>query len=150
MTEMYLREDFDSQAPASPEVTAELEYALTEPRQSSRYAELMTIRHGLLARQQRGRFFNSRLFADPAWDMLLELYAASITERRVTVSRLAERACVPMTTALRWITTLEKEDLVDREADRFDRRRMFLSLSRKGRNAMSAYFECLHPDVRVL
>jgi DNA-binding MarR family transcriptional regulator len=150
MTEISLRDTFENQAPASQGDTARIQAALNEPRQRGRHAELMAIRQGLLARSQRGRFFNSRLFADPAWDMLLELYAASLTERRLTVSRLAERSGVPLTTALRWICTLEKEQLIAREDDRFDRRRMFLSLTDKGRSAMSAYFEELHPDTKLL
>ena len=108
MTEITLREDFERAALAGTEQTADLQPALNE------------------ARQQRGRFFNSNLFADPAWDMLLELYGASLTERRLTVSRLAERSGVPSTTALRWIATLETEGLIDRQNDRFDRRRRFL------------------------
>lgn len=112
--------------------------------------EVETVRSVIRARRLRGRYFPEDLFADPAWDMLLELYAASLTERRMTVSRLAERSGVPLTTALRWIATLEQEELIDREADRFDRRRMFLSLTDKGRSAMSAYFEELHPDTKLL
>ena len=150
MTEISLRGTFDNQPPASREESAHIRAALNQDRQSRRYGEVLTIRQGLLARQQRGRFFNPKLFADPAWDMLLELYAASITERRMTVSRLAERSGVPLTTALRWIATLEEEELIDREADRFDRRRIFLSLTDKGRSAMSAYFEELHPDAKLL
>ena len=150
MTEITLREDFERAALAGTEQTADLQPALNEARQRARYAQLMTIRQGLMARQQRGRFFNSNLFADPAWDMLLELYGASLTERRLTVSRLAERSGVPLTTALRWIATLETEGLIDRENDRFDRRRMFLALSEKGRVGMSAYFEELHPDTKIL
>ena len=150
MTEISLRDTFDKQAPAGQDDTPHVQTALNEARQRGRYAELMAIRQGLLARSQRGRFFNPKLFADPAWDMLLELYAASLTERRLTVSRLAERSGVPLTTALRWICTLENEQLIDREDDRFDKRRMFLSLTDKGRSAMSAYFEELHPDTKLL
>lgn len=115
----------------------------------SRYAQLNAIRTGLKARQRRGQFFKAKLFADPAWDMLLELYAASLTERRLSVSRLAERSSVPMTTALRWITTLELEGLVDRQDDPFDRRRYFLSLSDAGVAAMRAYFDELEPGSRL-
>ena len=150
MTDISLSNDFNNQVAASAEVTAQLQPALQQFQERSRYAELIAIRRGLLARQQRGRFFNPKLFADPAWDMLLELYAASLTQRRMTVSRLAERACVPMTTALRWIATLEQEELIDREADRLDRRRIFLALTDKGQRAMSGYFEELHPDARIL
>jgi DNA-binding MarR family transcriptional regulator len=150
MSKIDLREDFENQGLACPEDTAQFQPALNDYRQRTRYAQLMTIRQGLLARQQRGRFFNPKLFADPAWDMLLELYAASLTERRLTVSRLAERSGVPLTTALRWITTLEMEQLVDREDDRFDKRRMFLSLTPKGQKAMSAYFDELLPDTKIV
>jgi DNA-binding MarR family transcriptional regulator len=150
MTEISLRDTFDHLPPASREESAHIQAALNQDRQSRRYGEVLTIRQGLLARQQRGRFFNPKLFADPAWDMLLELYAASLTERRMTVSRLAERSGVPLTTALRWIAILEQEELIDREADRFDRRRIYLSLTDKGRSAMSAYFEELHPDAKLL
>lgn len=150
MTEISLQDSFIEQTPAGPDEFRQLEPALDELNHRSRYADVMAIRYALLARQQRGRFFNPRLFADPAWDMLLELYAASLTERRMPVSRVAERACVPMTTALRWIVTLEQEELIEREADRFDRRRIFLSLTDKGRRAMSAYFDDLHPDAMIL
>jgi DNA-binding MarR family transcriptional regulator len=150
MTKISVRDTYENWAPASPNETAQIQAALNKAPQRERYAEVLAIRQGLLARQQRGRFFNPRLFADPAWDMLLELYAASLTERRLTVSRLAERSGVPLTTALRWIVTLEQEELIDREADRFDRRRIFLSLTDKGRSAMSAYFEELHPEMKLL
>ena len=150
MTEITLREDFKPAALAGTQETPDLQPALNEVRQRVRYGQLMVIRQGLMARQQRGRFFKSNLFADPAWDMLLELYGASLTERRLTVSRLAERSGVPLTTALRWIATLETEGLIDRQNDRFDRRRTFLELSEKGRTGMSAYFEELHPDTKIL
>ena len=150
MTEISLRDAFQNPTAAIVEETADLCPALNEFDQRSRYGELMTIRQGLLARQQRGRFFNPKLFADPAWDMLLELYAATLTERRMSVSRLTARAGVPMTTALRWIRVLEREELIDREADRLDGRRIFLSLTNKGRRAMIAYFEELHPDANLL
>lgn len=75
--------------------------------------------------------------------MLLELYAAALTQRKLTISRLGERAGVPMTTALRWIKTLETQGLAERSYDRLDGRRVFLTLSEKGENAMSAYFDDL-------
>ena len=150
MTEISLNEAFDHQRPVTADETAEFRPALNDFNHRSRYAEVVAIRHALLARQQRGRFFSPKLFADPAWDMLLELYAACLTERRMTVSRLTERAGVPMTTALRWIRVLEREELIDRENDRLDGRRMFLSLTAKGRSGMSAYFDNLHPDAKIL
>jgi DNA-binding MarR family transcriptional regulator len=104
---------------------------------------MLAVRGAIQARAARKGHFNSELFADPAWDMLLELYAAALTQRKLTVSRLGARSGVPMTTALRWIGTLEREGLIARSHDRLDARRVFLTLSETGETAMSAYFEDL-------
>ena len=109
----------------------------------SRYDILVAIRQCLHSRAQRGRFFNPRLFSDPAWDMLLELYAASLAQRRLSVSRLSDRAGVPMTTTLRWIAALENEGAVERQPDPLDGRRVFIMLSDKGKEHMAAYFDDL-------
>lgn len=114
-------------------------------RTRGHYADVLAIRGAIQARSARRRHFNAELFADPAWDMLLELYSATLTQRKLTVSRLGERSGVPMTTALRWIATLEREGLIDRSQDRLDGRRIFITLSQKGEDAMSAYFEELPP-----
>ena len=104
------------------------------------YRRIHGIRRYLAARAGRGRFFNPRLFADPAWDMLLELYVASLAQRRLQVSRLSERSGVPMTTALRWINALERDGLLQRESDVHDSRLVLLSLTEKGRHSMDNYF----------
>ena len=103
------------------------------------------LRQVLHARASRGSFFGSQLFADPAWDLLLELYWARIVQQRVAVTRLCEAVGCPTTTGLRWISALHKEDLVTRTSDRFDGRRVFIELSDKGSDAMDAYFSSL-PD----
>lgn len=116
----------------------------------SRYDILVAIRQGLHSRAQRGRFFSSRLFSDPAWDMLLELYAASLAQRRLSISRLSERAGIPMTTALRWIAALENEGAVERQPDSLDGRRVFIMLSKKGKEQMAAYFDELPAETILL
>lgn len=116
----------------------------------SRYDILTAIRQGLHSRAQRGRYFSQRLFSDPAWDMLLELYAASLAQRRLSVSRLSQRACVPMTTTLRWIAALEKEGAIERQPDPLDGRRVFIMLSEKGRERMAAYFDELPAETILL
>jgi len=98
------------------------------------------IRGILKARLARGRYFPSDLFTDPAWDMLLGLYAAELGQQRVSVSSHCITANVPATTALRWIAFLERERLIDRRADPLDGRRYFLSLSAKASNALAQYF----------
>jgi hypothetical protein len=57
------------------------------------------IRAVIRARRLRNQFFADELFADPAWDMLLDLFAAGLEKRRVSVSSLCIAAAVPPTTA---------------------------------------------------
>jgi DNA-binding MarR family transcriptional regulator len=104
------------------------------------------VRWILKARRNRSKIFPADLFADPAWDMLLELYAAELGQRRLSVTNLCDGAGVPATTALRWLATLEKNELVDRLHDPLDRRRVFVTLSASGSEAMRSYFASNPPS----
>lgn len=97
------------------------------------------IRSVIRARRMRAQFFTEELFADPAWDMLLDLFAADLERRRVSVSSLCIAAAVPPTTALRWIGTLHDAGLFERQADPSDRRRAYIGLSAKGLDGMRSY-----------
>lgn len=97
------------------------------------------IRAVIRARRLRAQYFASDLFADPAWDMLLDLFAAGIERRRVSVSSLCIAAAVPPTTALRWIGTMHDAGLFRREADPGDRRRAYIVLSDKAQHGMRNY-----------
>lgn len=124
---------------------------LTQPFPANdRRTDFHSVRRSVNARAQRARFFTASLFSDPAWDMLLVLYATELSGRRLAVSKLAERSGVPMTTALRWIATLEGEGLVVRSGDQFDGRRVFIVLSRQGFKAMQAYFDSMEADTIVV
>lgn len=103
-------------------------------------ASAKTVRLAIRSRSQRNKFFAADLFADPAWDMLLDLYLSQIIERRVSVSSLCLASNVPCTTALRWITTLQNEKLIKRNRDPFDKRRWYMSLTGKARFALDLYF----------
>jgi len=98
-------------------------------------------RSAIWARAFRKRFFRASLFSDPAWDILLELFAAEQEGRRVTVSSVGFDANIPQTTALRWIKALESEGLIKRADDPLDARRIFLSLSDSALRAMTHYFQ---------
>ncbi len=80
-------------------------------------------------RDDRSRFFAPSLFADPAWDMILDLLLAKTMRKRVSVTSLCIASRVPTTTALRWINRMVEDEILIREEDRQDRRRTFLSLS---------------------
>lgn len=97
------------------------------------------IRSAIKGRRMRDQFFEPALFADPAWDMLLDLFAARLEHARVSVSSLCIAAAVPPTTALRWISTLSEAGLIEREADPLDKRRAFIGLSEGASGGMRDY-----------
>ena len=87
----------------------------------------------------RDQYFRGEIFADPAFDMLLDLYAARLEGRQVAVSSLCIAAAVPATTALRWIKQLTDRGLFARKADPQDGRRIYIGLSDAAANAMANY-----------
>ena len=101
------------------------------------------IREILRQRQLRARCFDGALFADPAWDMLLDLAAARVERQRVSIGSLCIAARVPTTTALRWIRQLVDAGLLQRTEDERDRRRALVSLSDEATDAMARYFTLL-------
>ena len=72
--------------------------------------------------------------------MLLDLTAARVEHTRVSVTSLCIASGVPPTTALRWIGQLTEAGLLQRVEDETDRRRVFISLSDHGAEAMARYF----------
>ena len=101
------------------------------------------VRDVIRARRMRAPYFAEDLFADPAWDMLLDLFAAELEHRRVSVSSLCIAGAVPGTTALRWIGSMVEARLFERYDDPQDRRRAFISLSAKARDGMAGYFDAV-------
>jgi hypothetical protein len=98
------------------------------------------IRRIIRQRQLRARYFDGDLFADPAWDMLLDLTAARAEHTRVSVTSLCIASGVPPTTALRWIGQMIDSGLLERVEDETDRRRAFIVLAEKASDAMARYF----------
>ncbi len=97
------------------------------------------VRAVIRARRLRDQFFPEGLFADPAWDMLLDLMAARLEGNRVAVSSLCIAAAVPATTALRWIKLLTDQGLLVRRADPQDGRRVYIELADETALALTAY-----------
>lgn len=98
------------------------------------------VRQVIRNRQARARFFEGELFADPAWDILLDLTAARAEHTRVSVTSLCIASGVPPTTALRWIGQMTDAGLLRRGEDPSDRRRAFITLSDSAADAMARYF----------
>jgi hypothetical protein len=98
------------------------------------------VRRMIQHRQARAKYFDGELFADPAWDMLLDLTAARAEHVRVSVTSLCIAASVPPTTALRWISQMTKAGMLERVEDDADKRRAFIALSDRTAEAMARYF----------
>lgn len=92
-------------------------------------------------RRRREHHFPADLFADPAWDMMLDLYAAHYERRDISVSSLCIAAAVPATTALRWIKLMVDEGKFIRIADPNDGRRIIVKLSDDARTQLDEYFD---------
>jgi hypothetical protein len=104
------------------------------------------VRRIIRQRQLRARFFEGDLFADPAWDILLDLTAARAEHTRVSVTSLCIASGVPPTTALRWIGQMTETGLLERVEDETDRRRAFITLTDKAADAVARFFAELGRD----
>ncbi|MBU3078974.1 winged helix DNA-binding protein [Sphingomonas quercus] len=127
--------------PPAQEATTTLDVAAGED------VDATTIRAFIRARRVRDQFFRGDFFADPAWDILLDLAAARKEGRGVSVSSLCIAAAVPPTTALRWIKSLGDEGLLVRRADPTDGRRVFIALTERAAAGVDA---CLATIIRTL
>ena len=102
--------------------------------------EAKAIRNIIKLRRLRDSFFDKELFADPAWDILLDLMAATLEGQNVSVSSLCIAAAVPPTTALRWITAMTESGMLLRRQDPEDARRVFIILSDEVMAKLNDYF----------
>lgn len=119
----------------------DLQRQLSEYQGGRSHDRAQMARTSLRARRERDRYFAPQLFADPAWDMLLDLYAAHHEGRLVSVSSLCIAAAVPATTALRWITKMVKKGYFLRGDAVDDGRRIYVGLSGAALSSLDGYFD---------
>ncbi len=98
------------------------------------------------ARRRRLALFPGIGFADPAWDMLLDLYCAKLSDERATVSSLCLASGVPATTALRWMQLLVSSEYITRVPDRTDRRRFYVALAPGTVERMNQWIDATFAD----
>lgn len=115
----------------------------SEQRETAGIVRSDQIRDVIRARRLRNQYFDAQLFADPAWDMLLDLMAARLENKKVSVSSLCIAANVPPTTALRWIKIMTDEEIFKRQADDKDGRRIFIELSDNAAAGMVGFFSVI-------
>ncbi len=107
------------------------------------------VRLMLRLRSTRASIFGEAdLFQDPAWDILLDLYAAALENRAVPVTSACIASMVPTTTALRWIKLLESRGLVASSDDDAHARRRNLSLTQRGRGAMESFMDAVEKGLQ--
>jgi DNA-binding MarR family transcriptional regulator len=115
----------------------------TVPRFLPKVPDLIERARTLIAqrRTRRPAFGDdARLFHEPAWDILLELYVVP-ARRPVPVSSMAYAIDVPISTTLRWFTKLQEHGLVESLADPIDARIRRISLSQKAIDMMESYLK---------
>lgn len=111
--------------------------SLHDPAQSRLVRAVQT------ARKRRRGLFPDGLFSDPAWEILLELYAVHLDQLRTSITSVCAASSVPTTTALRWVAKLEQDGIVVRVDDPLDARRSWIALTPGGLERMRTYFETL-------
>jgi len=96
-----------------------------------------------ILRLRRARIdeFGAGLFDDLAWDILLQLYAARLGNRRMRLADLGDIA--PASTLARWTAVLEERDLISCGLDPLKPCDMWIELSNAGEVKMARLFRSL-------
>ena len=98
-------------------------------------------------RRRRDSLIRYDLFAEPAWDMLLDLYIQHHSGQPVAVDRLCAAAGAASTTALRWLGLLIEKGLVIRSSSAGEDGVILVALSERGVDEMECYLrDFLHRD----
>jgi DNA-binding MarR family transcriptional regulator len=90
-------------------------------------------------RRKRDAMFDPVIFADPEWDILLDLFAEGGFGRRVSMSSLCIAASVPTTTAVRCINAMIDQGVLARSRDPNDARRVLIELTEGPRGRMRTW-----------
>ena len=91
------------------------------------------------SRDRRAAFFDPNLFADPCWDIMLDLACAQLEGEVVPVSSACAATRLPFSTALRHVRQLVDMGMVRRWKDPKDRRRDLLALEGPAFEAMTNF-----------
>ena len=92
-------------------------------------------------RRNREISFPTAMFADPQWDILLDLFAAKLAGRNISVSSACLGACVPPTTALRHLSCMVENGLLERTTSDHDARLRYITLTQKACATMREYLD---------
>jgi DNA-binding transcriptional ArsR family regulator len=100
-------------------------------------------RHLYRQRRRREQYFSAKLFGEPGWDLLLDLYIARCEGKKRSTKSACIGSGVAQTTALRWLERLEKEGLILRWRDVHDERQTLISLTDEAFARVTAHLQRL-------
>jgi hypothetical protein len=92
------------------------------------------------ALRKRDQVFERDLLADPAWDMLLDMFIAVEEGRRLSVASACMSAPVPTDTALRCIAHLTQVGLVGRRSDPDEPGTVYLAPTERAIGKLTLFF----------
>ena len=87
------------------------------------------------------QFEDERLFGEPAWDILLDLFIHQTRHEEVTVKKACLDSGARSSTAKRWLTVLRAEGLISINEDSTDESAGAVSLTAEGYESMLQYLE---------
>lgn len=119
--------------------------SLTVTETASRSALVALGAKWIEERNSRSEVFGEDLFGEPAWDMLLYLFVRAAEQKRSLKTSVTNASGSPHSTALRYLTLLESEGLIQIERTERDNRTQLVSLTPLGLLKMSA---CLARSLR--
>lgn len=90
-------------------------------------------------RRKRDAILAPLVFADPEWDILLDLYVEHGRGRPVTMSSLCIAAAVPTSTAARCIHAMVERGALIKSRDADDTRRLVIALADDTRQKLRAW-----------
>jgi hypothetical protein len=84
--------------------------------------------------RRRSRLMSvANLFADPAWFIMLDLFVRQHSGLQTSVSSACHASFSPVTTALRHLAILTERNIIEREYDPVDQRRVFVKLTEEAK-----------------
>ena len=109
---------------------------------STRKAKPNKVRMCIRWRAARSELLGHNLFYDPAWDIMLCLYASHLEGVETGLEELKQWIDVPATVLCRWLTVLEERRLISRNKSRSGADES-ISLTDTGLGGMHALYEVL-------
>ena len=116
----------------------------SDARSESFHIDVGHVLRVLAARRIRVQQLGADLVTDPAWDLLLQAFAADLAETSISASDLCRGTPVPETTTMRWMKKLEEDGWFQRSDPRNGESHE-IRLTSEGSTRLRHYFEAVGP-----